>query len=117
MIAPQAPAWAQPVAASHLHKPLMIIRFNQQRVFYQKPLYNTLSRAVKAAPSVRFSLVSYVPRTGDSQMNQRWLQSANAHTQEVVAQMRQMGVPAAQIAINNELDPSLKYDELHIFVR
>lgn len=116
-------AQAQPLAvqvaggASHLHKPLMIIRFNQQRVFYQKPLYNALSRAIQAEPAVRFELVSYVPQTADGDLNEQWMRAAGAHTQEVVRQMQQMGVPQAQIGVSSEMDPALQYDELHIFIR
>lgn len=106
-----------PVSASFMNKPLMVIRFNQSRVFYQKPLYTALSRAVQAEPAVKFVLVSYVPQTADAALNERWMASAGQHTAEVVAQMQQMGVPQSQISVNTEPDPSLSYDELHIFVR
>jgi hypothetical protein len=113
-------AQAQPslpsVLAVSMHTPLMIIRFNQQRVFYKKSLYTALSKAISVKPSVMFNLVSYVPRSGDAVRDERLLVEANAHLREVIGQMRQMGVPQSQISVNNELEAGLRHDEIHIFV-
>ncbi len=115
---PYAKAQSLAVVSSGLmHKPLMIIRFNQPRVFYKKSLFTALSKAIEVEPSVMFNLVSYVPRTGDAASDERALAKANAHLREVVGQMRKMGVPQTQISINNELQAGLRYDEIHIFVR
>lgn len=104
-------------AMSTLSKPLVIIRFNQRKVFYERPLFNALSKAVEIAPDVRFNVISYVPFTGQPQRDRQLLNQANAHLREVMARMREMGIPGGQISVNNELDHSLRHDEIHIFVQ
>jgi hypothetical protein len=103
--------------ASALSRPLMVIRFNQPRVFFQQPLYTALSRAIEAEPAVRFHLVSYIPQTTDARRNQQAQQRAQANLGAVLQQMRQMGVPESQISATTTPDGSLAFDEVHLFVR
>lgn len=97
-------------------KPLMIIRFNQDKVFYKRPLYRAMHEAVTAAPDVLFHVVSYIPQKQSAEHNQRARRLAQQHLQMVVGEMQKMGVSAAQIRTASEPDYRLRYDEIHIFV-
>lgn len=98
-------------------EPLVIIRFNQQRVYYDQQLYNAISKAVAIKPEVMIDVVSYAPVTGDSKTDAAWQQAAGAHTQQVVASLQQIGVPASRISISGQRQPGLRFDETHVFVR
>lgn len=97
--------------------PLVVLRFNQERVYYEQALYQAIEKAVKIKPGVMFDIVSYAPNTGQADLDARWQQVANAHAQAVIASMQQMGVPLSRMTISGQRQNGLTADELHIFVR
>jgi hypothetical protein len=103
------PAPAQAQMADHTTTPLMVIRFNQPRIYFQRPLYNAVSRALQAKPSVMFNLINYMPKTDDAKAQQ--------DLQAVLNTLNEMGVPRSRIAVSNEADPSLRFSEVHVYVR
>jgi hypothetical protein len=101
-------AWA---TLDHINTPLMVIRFNQPRVYYEQPLYNALNRAAQAKTGVRFAIINYFPANPQGQ------RIAEANFQRVLATIRQIGVPNQRVDIRNEAAPDLNYSEVHIYVR
>jgi hypothetical protein len=101
-------AWAM---ADHMTTPLVVIRFNQPRVYYEQPLYTAMNRALQAKPEVRFNVIHYFPprpalkAQGDRQF------------QRVLGTIRQMGMPEARLNITSQADAALNYSEVHIYVR
>ena len=98
-------------------KPLVIIRFNQPRIYFDKQLFTAISKAVAIKPEVSFNVVSYAPVTGDPQADSKWQALASRDTQSVLASMQNMGIPINRIQVSGQQDAGLKYDETHIFVR
>ena len=96
-------------SADHTTTPLMVIRFNQPRIYFQRPLYNAVSRALAAKPSVMFNLINYVP-TKDNGAAQRDLQA-------VLNTLNEMGVPSSRVSVNSQQDPTLRFSEVHLYVR
>lgn len=97
--------------------PLVIIRFNQPRVYYDQQLYNAVSKAVAAKPEVMFDIVSYAPETGNAQADASWQATASHNTRAVVANLQQMGVPMSRISVSGQRMAGIRYDETHVFVR
>ena len=97
--------------------PLVILRFNQDRVYYEQPLFQAIEKAVAIKPGVMFDVVSVAPATGDSGQDEAWQKAASTHTQAVVSSMQQMGVPLSRMAISGQRQRGLTADEVHIFVR
>lgn len=95
----------------HMSTPLVVLRFNQPRVYYDQPLYNALTRAVQAKESVTFNIINYYPP------HPRLRQIADANFRRVLASIHQMGVPDSRLHISNEAAPDLNYSEVHIYVR
>lgn len=93
---------------------LVVIRFNQARVYYDQQLYSAVSRAVAVKPAVTFEVVSYAPATGNAQMDAQWQQAASQHTQSVVSTMQNIGVPLSRMQITGQRIEGLKFDEVHI---
>lgn len=98
-------------------KALVVVRFNQPRVYYDQALYQAIAQAVEAKPGVMFDVISYAPETGNETENARWQEVAGAHTRTVVSSMNQMGVPSSRINVTGQRQAGLQYDETHVFVR
>lgn len=112
---PVAPEVAAP--AMNQTTPLMVIRFNQQKVYYDRSLYTAVSKAVAAKPTVMFDLVSVVPESGDAARDARSAQAAEDNLGKVVASMNQMGVPQSRLTITRRPVSGAGSSEVQIFVR
>ena len=108
----QAKSTAQ-AQRDHNNTPLMVIRFNQRHVYFQRPLYTAVSRALEVKPSVRFTLVSVVPTHGGS-VNHR---KAEANLGQVLRNMREMGIPSSRITVNRRSSAAARSSEVHLYVR
>lgn len=98
-------------AMDHMSTPLMVIRFNQPRVYYDQPLYGALTRAIEAKPSVHFHIINYYP------VQPRAQQIAAQKFSRVMTSIKQMGMPDSRMSIRQEPAPDLNYSEVHIYVR
>lgn len=104
-------------AANAADKALVIIRFNQPRIYFEQQLYGAISKAIAAKPAVKFDLVSYVPASGDKELDAKWQATARHNTQAVLKSMMEMGVPSSRITTRHAALRGGEYDELHLFVR
>lgn len=97
--------------------PLIIIRFNQRNVYFEKPLYTVVSKALETKPSVMFDLVLVIPTYGEAAKDERQAKIARANANKVVTTMRKMGLPASRITVTEQQSPVAESDEVHVFVR
>jgi hypothetical protein len=97
-------------------KPLVVIRFNQPRVYYERQLYDAMSQAVARKSDVMLDVVSNAPATGNPTLDARWVATASHNTQAVVASLERMGVPRARMHITGATDADLRFDETRIYV-
>lgn len=102
--------------ASHYDTPLMVVRFNQDRVYYQQPLYGALSRALQAKPGVVFNIISLVPETGTKRADKKLMEDARKTTGVFVNDMVKMGIPQNRIRVSYEANRSVESNEVHLFV-
>lgn len=87
--------------------PLVIIRFNQRNVSFERALTNAVAKALETKPDVVFDVVL---RPG--------LRSAGENQlARVVSSMRGMGVADAQIFPLTGRTSGERHDEVHIYVR
>jgi len=98
-------------------KPLVIIRFNQARIYYEQQLYGAVSKAVGVKPEVMFELVSFVPTTGEEKLDMQWQATARHNSQAILKSMMGMGVPASRINLRSQPMRGGEYDEIHLFVK
>lgn len=106
-----------PVAQAFSDKPLMVIRFNQRKVYFDQPLYTAVSKALARKSDVMFVLVSYIPVAGNPQQDEALAQRAAANVRDVTAAMVKMGVPPQQMSTQVQSGAGLQYDEVHMFVQ
>ncbi len=95
--------------------PLIVIRFNQPHVMYERPLYNVISQALEAKPSATFDIVSISVQTRDSRNQQYNNQLATANTHKVLATLQEMGLPQSRINLTSAAD-NVSASEVRIFV-
>lgn len=103
-------------AQTYADTPLLVVRFNQDRVYYQQSLYSVISRAVQAKPSVMFNIITLIPQTGDSSSDKKSTVVAQTNTNALVRDMVQMGVPQNRIRVSYQNGSNLQSSELHMFV-
>lgn len=103
-------------AQTYADTPLLVVRFNQDRVYYQQSLYSVISRAVQAKPSVMFNIITLIPQTGDSSFDKKSTVEAQTNTNTLVRDMVQMGVPQNRIRVSYQNGSNLQSSELHMFV-
>lgn len=100
-----------PVMGEPSRTPLMIIRFNQRHVYFERSLYNVVSKALEVKSSVMFDLVSMVPGS------ERGAAAAEGNLGKVVSALSEMGVPRSRLSISRQDAPNLEASEVHLFVR
>ncbi len=96
--------------------PLMVIRYNQKRVYYDRQLYNAATKALEIKPSVQFSIVSFVPQFGDDSNKETLMNQAGAQTNKLVSELRQMGLPQDRISVSREIVGDSRHHEIYIYV-
>ena len=92
--------------------PLMVVRYNQAHIYYDKQLYSAVSKAVAIKPEVTFSLVSFVPSSGGEAMDA----AATAQTNAFVGRLQNMGIPAAHIHVTKQNVADSQYHEIYLYV-
>lgn len=108
---------ALPKAANAASEPLITIRFNQQRVYFDQQLYGVIAKAVEIKPDLMFDVISLAPVTGNENTDKQWQALAGRNTRSVVTVMTQMGVPMERINVRGQSTPGIRYDETQVFVR
>lgn len=96
----------------HFSVPLVVIRFNQPRMYYERPLFNAVAKALNTKADVHFNVIQYYPTH-----NERARQKADADFQELLGKMREMGIPHNRLGVKREPADDLDYAEVHIYVR
>ncbi len=104
-------AWLFPLSAQAVDKPLLIIRFNQTKVYFEQPLYDVIARAIQAKPSVRFKVLALVPPSSVKNG-----QASSVHVAGVLDAMRRMGVPDSRVSLDYQSSQGLEHEEAHLFV-
>lgn len=98
-------------------KPLMVIRFNQRKVYYEKSLYNTVSKAVVVKPTVMFDVVAVSPVLGDSSEQQSFADATANAGNRVMKTLRDIGVPQSRMSYSQITDANIEFPEVRLFVR
>jgi len=86
---------------------LLIIRFNQKHVYFDKALATAVQSVEKAKPGSVYNVVSYTPPS---------IQDAQANLQAVTQQMQALGIPGSRIESSSQPSDEVKSQEIRIFV-
>ncbi len=98
-------------------KPLMVIRFNQDIVNYEKPLQKAVSAAIRVKPATFFDIVSITPKTGKYRKDKLLRRNSEFLTSEIVENILNSGIKDGRIRVTYQDSELSDSSEVHIFVR
>ncbi|MBO4644335.1 MAG: hypothetical protein J5716_06995 [Alphaproteobacteria bacterium] len=93
-------------------RPLMIIRFDKQKVEFEQPLYKAVKTALDKRPSTHFEVVAVSPfntKTGEAE--------AAKNADAVREALLSMGLPASRIYSSRANKDSVKTTEVHLYLK
>lgn len=96
-------------------RPLIVIRFNQPHVLYERALYNTISQALDAKANAVFDIISVAPKARSSSAQERNNQMAGQNSRKVLGTLQEMGLPQNRYSLTNTTD-NVDASEVRIFV-
>jgi hypothetical protein len=96
---------------------LVLVRFNQEVVNYEQPLYQAVSDALDRKPDATFTVVAVAPKSNDKAAQQGDTQSANRHAEAVKASLTQLGLQASRVGYNSISSEAALVPEVHVYVR
>ena len=105
------------VQNSWAEKPVMIIRFNQAIVEYEKPLAKVVQAAIDKKPSVFFDIVAIVSEKDGKRNNKKQKEHIEYLTNKLVDNIKYSGVETDNIRVNYQNSDIIGESEVHIFVR
>lgn len=99
-------------ANDHYRVPLAVIRFNQPRIYFQKPLDTATRKALQVDSNVQFRILHYIPK-GKSPDDKTIKNDLKA----VVNQLQSSGVSLKNIRVKHQEADALRYNEVHVYIR
>ncbi|MEI7669976.1 MAG: hypothetical protein WCJ33_07830 [Pseudomonadota bacterium] len=96
--------------------PLMVIRFNQARIMFEKSLYETIARALEMKPNAKFEVVSVTRKASDSSIQKRYEELSARNLNKVVDTLHEINLPADRFTTRSTYE-YIKYDEVRIYIR
>jgi len=97
--------------------PLLVIRFNQQHVYFDRVLRQAVESAEKAKADALYDVVSIVPTGGNNaQQNERLSANAAGNLGSVVQELQNLGVQPSRIHSTTQSSASATAQEIQIFV-
>ncbi|TAE34696.1 MAG: hypothetical protein EAY65_01790 [Alphaproteobacteria bacterium] len=96
--------------------PLIVITYNQPRIHYNKQLYQAMSRAVAIKPELMVTVASFIPKTSNSRYNEQMRHSSMRQRQQLIHDLRAIGIPKDRIHVTTEYVTDSKHHELYVYV-
>ncbi len=110
-----------PIAGSPMdttgRRPLVVIRFDRDKVPYQQALYNAVGQVLERRPDAAFDLVAVAPTSGGTARTALNSTKARRHAEEVLRSLVEMGLPPARVAISAKTSSGSKSNEVHLYLR
>lgn len=111
------PGQATPVAALAARRPLVVIRFDRQKVAYKEAVYNAVSKVLDRRPGAAFDVVAVTPDQGSLGRIAVESNKARRSAEGVTRALAEMGLPASRVAVSSAASDTSTVNEVHIYVR
>lgn len=98
-------------------RPLVVIRFDRQRVAYHRALYNAVSRALERKPQAAFDLVAVSPKTGSAAQVVLNTTAAKRSAEDVLRSLAQMGLATTRLSLTSVISMAAQSNEVRVYVR
>lgn len=110
------PAAGKPMDTSG-RRPLVVIRFDREKVPYQQALYNAVGKVLERRPAASFDLVAVAPASGGPARVALNSTKARRHAEDVLRSLVEMGLPPARVAVSGKTTSSAVTNEVHLYLR
>jgi hypothetical protein len=107
---------ATPLSTSG-RRPLVVIRFDRNKIPFQQALYHAISRVLESRPSAIFDLVAVAPSAGGAARVALNSNKSRKHAEEVLQSLVEMGLPPARVAVSAKTMSSATSNEVHVYLR
>jgi len=98
-------------------RPLVVIRFDRDKVPYQQALYNAVGKVLERRPNAAFDLVAVAPASGGPARVALNSTKARRHAEDVLRSLVEMGLPPARVAVSGKTANSANSNEVHLYLR
>ncbi len=98
-------------------RPLVVIRFDQQTVNYEQPLYTAVGQALERRPDAVFDVVAVSPSAGSPAEVAMSSTAAKRNAEAVLRSLTRLGLPAERIGLSARNAADARGPEVHIYVR
>jgi TolA-binding protein len=98
-------------------RPLVVIRFDRDKVPYQQALYNAVGKVLERRPNAAFDLVAVAPASGGPAHVALNSTKARRHAEDVLRSLVEMGLPPARVAVSGKTANSANSNEVHLYLR
>jgi hypothetical protein len=98
-------------------RPLIVIRFDRNKVAYQQALYNTVSKVLEQRPDATFDLVGVAPTSGGKARVSLNSNKARRHSENVLRSLIEMGLPPTRVAVSARTASEARSNEVHLYLR
>jgi hypothetical protein len=98
-------------------QPLVVIRFDNQDVNYEQPLYNAVSRALDRRPQAAFDVVAVAPQSGEQAQTSLNRAKARRLAERVLRSLNEMGLPPNRVTLSATTSANVGNNQVHIYLR
>ncbi len=116
---PLATAHAEPTdrhIANHAKTPVLVIRFNQKNVYFEKALRTVVDSVSDTKVYAYYEVESVTPNSAEGD-DDHANAAASANLRVVVAKLRELGVPSDRIGVREAKSDSVTSQEISVFVQ
>ncbi|MBL4747445.1 MAG: hypothetical protein JKY17_01205 [Magnetovibrio sp.] len=110
------PSAGKPMDTSS-RRPLVVIRFDRNKVPYQQALYNAVSRVLERRPNAAFDLVAVAPISGGPARVALNSNKVRRHAEDVLRSLIEMGLPPERVAVSSKTSNTSINNEVHLYLR
>jgi hypothetical protein len=96
---------------------LVLIRYNQPVVDYEKQLSNAVGTAIELRPDAQFSVVAVSPSSGDPADLAQAQQKAQINAEAVKRSLMQLGLSPSRITMASTQIQTAQTPEVHVYIR
>ncbi len=98
-------------------RPLVVIRFDRNKVNYQQALYTTVSQVLDRRPDATFDLVAVSPQQVASGQQALGVTQARRQAEQVLQSLTEMGLPPSRVALSAGTSMTAHSNEVHLYLR
>jgi len=97
-------------------EPLVVVRFDNEDVEYQQPLYNAVQRALDNDPRATFQVVAVAPQADQRSRTALNRSRSRNHAEDVLRSLNEMGLPPNRVSLAATTSRDVQVNQVHIYL-